>query len=38
MPEIIVKSPEQFRTLYNLPPDTNLVICIGGRTRGDEKL
>lgn len=31
MPDIIVKSPDQFKVLYNLPEDTNLVICIGGR-------
>lgn len=31
---INVKSLEPFKILYNLPPKTNLVICIGGRGGG----
>jgi phage terminase large subunit len=34
---ITVKSLSPFKQLYNLPPSTNLVICIGGRQRGGAK-
>jgi PBSX family phage terminase large subunit len=31
MPEIVIKAAEQFKRLYEIGPETNLVICIGGR-------
>ena len=31
---ITVHALDPFKILYKLPPDTNLIVCIGGRTRG----
>lgn len=36
--EVEVQRSEKFALLYNLPDNTNVVVCIGGRTRGDENL
>lgn len=36
--EIIIEDSGSFKTLYNLPPDINVVVCIGGRPRGEKNI
>lgn len=36
--EVEVIVTDKYKPLYNLPADTDTVVCIGGRTGGDEDL
>lgn len=36
--EVEVQRSEKFAPLYNLPDNTNVVVCIGGRTGRHENL
>lgn len=38
MVAVEVHNLPQFNILYNLPPDTSIVVLIGGRTRGRQNI
>lgn len=32
---VIVRAEPDFKILYNLPPETNVIVLIGGRPEGE---